>query len=75
MARPKSFLPKMQVDAAARKHSCQHAKSHVISMGDARLRVYDARSDHKYCGPCAIKFLKADIAELQSLLAALEAGA
>ena len=74
MARPKSFLPKMQVDAAARKHSCQHAKSHVINMGDARLRVFDVRSDDKYCRPCAIKFLNADIAELQALLAALEAG-
>jgi hypothetical protein len=73
MARPKSVLPKLVVDKAARKHACQHSKLHDVAKDEVRLRVYDSRSDEKYCRACAIKFLNSDIAELQGLVAQLQA--
>jgi hypothetical protein len=73
MARPKTFLMRLEVDAARKSHNCQHSDAHRVAMGASRLKVTDGRSSEHYCVACAIKFLEADAARIAVVLAELRA--
>ncbi|MBU0608637.1 MAG: hypothetical protein KKA73_13420 [Chloroflexi bacterium] len=72
MARPKSFLPRLEITCAGKAHGCQHNKEkHRFAKGDRRLTVSEGRNPEHFCLDCARQFLQADIKRLQDLLAAL----
>ncbi len=66
----KSFLSRLEVDAAQRAHNCQFSKKHRIEKGDTRLKVTEGRDVSHYCMSCAIKFLELDSGSIGVLLAA-----
>ncbi len=68
MPRPKSFLPRLAVEKAARAHNCQHNASHRLRMGDVRLKVTIERSSELFCPTCAIAILRADIDMMTQLI-------
>ncbi len=72
MGRPKSFLSTLVVDHAVNSHNCRFNHSHRIRSGEARLTAKDGREKLRYCVPCAVAFMKADIEVLQSKIRELE---
>jgi hypothetical protein len=72
MARPKSFLPRLQVDRALKSHDCQHHSAHRIAMGDIRLKATEGRSPDHYCRECGLQTLSRDIQILLALREQLE---
>lgn len=72
MPRPKSLLPKLEIDMAQHAHNCQHNPNHRIQKGEKRLKVPVGRSYEHFCKDCAIKIINDDIKELKEL--ALEIG-
>ncbi len=58
MGKPRSLLLKLEIDQVAKRHSCQHSKTHVLTKGDRRLKVTVGRTDEHYCVPCARKFIQ-----------------
>jgi hypothetical protein len=68
MPKPKSVLPKLTIDEAARSHSCQHNKNHKLKKGDKRLKIKVNRAYEHYCSECAIKTLERDISILTALV-------
>ena len=72
MPRPKSLIQgKVAIDVAKKAHNCQHISSHRIMRGDQRLKVPNGRSYDHYCVNCALKFIRADIVKLKSLISEL----
>jgi hypothetical protein len=75
MAAPKSFLKKLSVTTAKRRHSCQHNAAHVITAGDKRLTVRIDRTDEHFCVACGSTFLQRDMGLLDERLQELTAPA
>ncbi len=67
----KSFLSRLEIDAAQKAHNCQHSKKHRIQKGDRRLKVSEGYSVSYYCLVCAVKFVENDSQGLSDLLVAL----
>ncbi|HEY6465871.1 MAG TPA: hypothetical protein VIY69_07760 [Candidatus Acidoferrales bacterium] len=69
----KSFLPRLIIQNAQREHGCQFNQKHRIVMGQVRLHWKNGRDEANYCVPCALTFLREDMAKLQGIIADLEA--
>lgn len=73
MARPKSIIQRVEVDAAQKAHNCQHNQNHRLQRGDKRLKVWKDRSPEHFCVKCGLEMIGRDIAKLTDLAAELEA--
>ena len=67
MPRPKSLLPKLEIDVVCRAHNCQHNSRHHLQKGDKRLKVTEGRSVEHFCINCALDMIKRDIFTLNSI--------
>lgn len=68
MARPKSFVASIEIDEAQRAHNCQHNATHRILKGERRLKLKVERTAEHFCRECALKFLRADVQKLETLI-------
>ena len=73
MAKPKSLLPRVEVDHAKKAHNCQHNAAHRLEQGDKRLRVAAQRTHEHFCTACALDIIERDIGKLQTLADQLRA--
>jgi hypothetical protein len=71
MARVKSLIIRVEIDEVQKAHNCQASAAHRLVRGDKRLKVRNGRSWDHYCVTCATVILERDIAELQTLRAAI----
>jgi hypothetical protein len=75
MARPKSLLPRLQIDTALKAHRCQHNSNHQILKGEKRLKVSVGRTDEHFCKECALRIIKYDIDKLTKFAAGFDKSA
>jgi hypothetical protein len=68
VAKPKSFLKRIEVDVAQRAHDCQHNPSHRLERGDKRLKLTVERTTEHFCVACALKFIALDQEKLQQIV-------
>ena len=67
MARIKSLIVRVQIDAAGKAHNCQGNAAHRVEKGDPRLKVRNGRSWNHYCRACAEIIIDRDIQKLTDL--------
>jgi hypothetical protein len=69
MARIKSLIIQVRIDAAGKGHDCQANALHRVKKGDLRLKVRNGRSWDHYCRVCAETIIDRDIQKLIDLRA------
>jgi hypothetical protein len=67
MARIKSLIVQVQIDAAGKAHNCQANPAHCVTKGDSRLKVRNGRGWDHYCRACAEIIIARDIQKLTDL--------
>jgi hypothetical protein len=67
MARIKSLIVRIQIDAAGKAHNCQGNAGHRVERGALRLKVRNGRSWDHYCRACAEIIIDRDIQKLADL--------
>jgi len=67
MARIKSLVVRVQIDAAGKAHNCQANAAHRVEKGELRLKVRNGRSWNHYCRACAEIIIDRDIQKLSEL--------
>ena len=64
MARIKSLIIQVRIDAAGKAHDCQANALHQVKKGDLRLKVRNGRGWDHYCRVCAETIIDRDIQKL-----------
>ena len=67
MARIKSLVIQVQIDAAGKAHNCQANARHRVEKGEFGLKVRNGRSWDHYCRACAEIIIDRDIRKLTDL--------
>jgi hypothetical protein len=74
VAKPWSFLQRLEVDEASFAHRCQHGAAHHIAAGQREVKLGIGRAAERLCVACALAAIDRDIAWLQQIRQQLEEG-
>jgi len=67
MARIKSLIVQVKINAAGKAHNCQANSRHRLEKGETRLSVRNGRSWDHYCRACGEIIIERDIQKLTDL--------